>query len=315
MEDFRVQVGWSTHPKRRLLKRKLGADGVLAVYDLWSFCAQSRPDGDLSGMSDLEIACAADYPGDETEFAATLSELGLLDGEPGQYQIHDWATHNPYVNSAAQRSKSARTAALIRHHKEGRHAHPVDGCPLCEAQQTAVRNKTDTSTTHAESCEAHAESDADLCDPHAAAVRPARIRSAPYPSPSPDPDPSPSPTPSPDRAAPVNTERIWENHDIESVNDLQAAVSSWGWVVQFSDAERRKCRELTDTEPIGVDEWRYAKHEVETRQPARPVSYFLGTVRGQRDEAKKPPRRARDSDAMFRPAKPSAAAGGSDDFW
>ena len=58
--DIRLAVGWNRHPKIVKLKRKLGADGVMALVSLLTFCGENRTNGVLSGMDDDDIAIAAD---------------------------------------------------------------------------------------------------------------------------------------------------------------------------------------------------------------------------------------------------------------
>lgn len=113
--DYRVAVGWRTHPKRKLLKGMLGPSAVLAVMDLWEFCATSRTTGDLSGMTAEEIALAADYDGNATEWLNALLSLRLVDpSDAGGVRIHDWAKINPYVAGQTGRSERARRASSKR---------------------------------------------------------------------------------------------------------------------------------------------------------------------------------------------------------
>lgn len=94
-EDYRVRVGWRNHPKRKKLMRMLGPDAVLAVHDLWEFCAESRTDGDLGGLGAEDLALAADYVFDPIEWVEALVEVGLLVGGPGAYRVHDREAHQP----------------------------------------------------------------------------------------------------------------------------------------------------------------------------------------------------------------------------
>lgn len=112
--DYRVEVGWRSHPKRARLRRKLGSRAVLAMMDLWEFCAFHKQDGDLSGMDAAEIAEAAGWRGDAEAFVETLAEIELLDGAPGAYRVHDWAERQPWVVGAKTRSIAARAAAEAR---------------------------------------------------------------------------------------------------------------------------------------------------------------------------------------------------------
>lgn len=146
MEDFRVKTSWRTSRKRKMLKRSLGVDAVLAIQDLWSYCASEREDGDLSGLSNEEIAAEADWDGDADEWIAVLVKLTLLDGAEGTYRIHDWEDHNPYVASGKPRSEAGEIAAHERWHV-GRGEFKA-GCRWCEE----AKNATDASG-NAELCD------------------------------------------------------------------------------------------------------------------------------------------------------------------
>jgi hypothetical protein len=108
MGDYRVSTSWRTHPKRLELERRLGKEAVLAVMDLWSFCAEnpSHSSGDLTGMDDEDIALAADYKLHRapfysvtyandwgsyvdyaTAFVSCLLDLNILEGEHGHYRL------------------------------------------------------------------------------------------------------------------------------------------------------------------------------------------------------------------------------------
>jgi hypothetical protein len=113
--DIRLQVSFRDHPKRIKLERRLGAAGALALIDLLLSVAQSKPDGNLRGWSDEDIAIAARWPGEPKEFVNTLAELRFLDRHDDEsYSIHDWTEHNGYAAGAPERSERARAAARAR---------------------------------------------------------------------------------------------------------------------------------------------------------------------------------------------------------
>ncbi len=82
------------HPKIRRLKNKLGAEGVLALYNLWCFCKEYRKDGHLTGMEGRDISEAADYGGDHETFIKVLVGLRLLDANGGVLTVHGWSKYN-----------------------------------------------------------------------------------------------------------------------------------------------------------------------------------------------------------------------------
>lgn len=133
-DDIRLKTSWRTHPKRVKLQRRLGHAGVTAATDLWLFCGSERTEGDLAGMTAEDIAIAAQWDGDPQRFVDTLVELGLLDGSPNGYSIHDWWEINPYVAGHKQRQVVGYLHALKRWHMEGSHKkNPHQDCPLCHA--------------------------------------------------------------------------------------------------------------------------------------------------------------------------------------
>lgn len=166
MTDFRVDSSWRTHPKRKKLLRRVGPGAVLALEDLWSFCADNRSDGRLTELEldDLELLVEEARPEVSTaELIDAWVGLRLLEhGEDGVLQVHDWADWQPFVVSGPLREAASKAAALTRWHKDGKHSIPHPGCPKCEA---------------------HAEGMRPACDPHAEGN-----------APTPNPIPIPSPT-------------------------------------------------------------------------------------------------------------------------
>lgn len=135
MEDFRVKTSWRTSRKRKMLRASHGVEAVLAIEDLWSYCAAERVDGVLSGLTDEDIAAECDWPiGDAESLVSRLVELRLLDGVSGDYRIHDWHEHNPYVSGGRARSEKAQHAAHARWHKE----QADKDCPLCKPNALAL---------------------------------------------------------------------------------------------------------------------------------------------------------------------------------
>jgi hypothetical protein len=120
--DFRIAFGWRRHWKRKMLRRLLGPQAVLALEDLWADTAENRPGGVLTGMSDAAIEAACDWDGAPGALVAALAhpDLRLLDGEPGAYHLHDWDDHQPWIASAPERKAKAQHAAGVRwgNHKE-----------------------------------------------------------------------------------------------------------------------------------------------------------------------------------------------------
>lgn len=114
--DARISTGLPGHPKAKKLMRRLGqaAGWNLVCLILWT--AANRSDGDLSGMSNEDIELAAEWEGEEGRFVETLASVRFLDGEEGDYALHDWHEHNPWAAGAEARSAKARWNAAKRHH-------------------------------------------------------------------------------------------------------------------------------------------------------------------------------------------------------
>ncbi len=108
--DFRITVGFSTHPKRLLLQSRLGKVAVLALIDLWEHCATQQWNGVLMKYTPKIIARVADWDGDPQEFVDTLCEVGFLDAVEDGYLVHGWLDHNEYCSKVLDRIESARIA-------------------------------------------------------------------------------------------------------------------------------------------------------------------------------------------------------------
>lgn len=117
IQDIRIDVRWRSHPKRAKLAFLLGHDGTGYVLDLWISTAQSKPDGVLRGLDDMDIALMAGWRGRPEDFVSALHATRLLDRLPdGSWALHDWAEHQPWVIGEPARVAKARKAANARHH-------------------------------------------------------------------------------------------------------------------------------------------------------------------------------------------------------
>jgi hypothetical protein len=115
-DDLRIATDLTRHPKTLLLIRRLSDRSFRALLALWGWVADNRPLGDLSGMTDDEIAIAAGWPEDRDagEFVTALASIRWLDGSAGAYQVHDWAEHQPWIVERAARVEKAKRAASAR---------------------------------------------------------------------------------------------------------------------------------------------------------------------------------------------------------
>jgi hypothetical protein len=137
--DFRIKIGFSRHPKTLKLKRRLGADGVLALIALWEYTALNKPDGVLAGMDDEDIALAAGWDGDSEHLMQTLVKVGWLDETPDGYRVHDWEQHNEWAAKAEDRSEYFRDLAAKRKRKGRFSSHGGENsAPQNEAQNDTL---------------------------------------------------------------------------------------------------------------------------------------------------------------------------------
>ena len=116
--DFRVSVDFFTHHKTKKLRRRLGDGAVLALLQLWAYAAKIRTDGSFAGMDAEDIELAAGWEGDPDVFTTTLITIGFLDGEQGEYELHDWAENNPWVAEDEARKERAKKGAAARWAKQ-----------------------------------------------------------------------------------------------------------------------------------------------------------------------------------------------------
>lgn len=109
--DIRLSVGFWQHPKTKKTVKRLGLEGIRSLQVLWLWAAVNKPDGVLSGMDWEDIELAADWQGEEKSFFDEA--MGRwIDETEGDYVLHDWAEHNPYVVEAEDRSDKARFSRL-----------------------------------------------------------------------------------------------------------------------------------------------------------------------------------------------------------
>lgn len=210
--DIRLSVDFLQNIKVRKLKKRLGADGVLALIALWSYCAKNFPDGRLGEYSD-DVEFIADWDGEDGALASALRELGFLDVcEDGTLELHDWTENNPYVADSRERgdtqrlnrlggqnptaARAARDLGLRGVTKEQyyavRHTKNYDEAFLYLQNGRTVAPPSDESgTTVKPSCD---ENDELLT----MVGRSSKDGSTPAPAPVPEPEPEPEPIPVPE---------------------------------------------------------------------------------------------------------------------
>lgn len=114
--DARLSAALPGHPKTKKLIRRCGEAGAWHLVCLILWARVNRPDGDLSGMTAEDIELAVDWRGDPDAFVSALDQVGFLDGQEGEYRLHDWAEHQPWSAGSEARSEKARWAGLCKQH-------------------------------------------------------------------------------------------------------------------------------------------------------------------------------------------------------
>ena len=150
-DDARLSTALPAHPKTKKLIRRLGQASAWNLVCLILWAADSRSDGDLSGMSTEDIELAADWLGEDGAFVHALVEVRFLDGEEGAYKLHDWHEHNPWAAGAEKRSAKARWNAAKRHHG-------VAEADLLVPEYAAIRNASSTDAAQSEQATGNAPS-------------------------------------------------------------------------------------------------------------------------------------------------------------
>lgn len=116
--DIRLSVGFRGHRKIKRLKNRLGADGVLALINLWVGVAISQPTGILEGWDSEDIALESCWDRDAKEFVEVLVDLKLVDvDESGLFSMHNWNKWQSWAIGAEARSLRASKAAKSRWEK------------------------------------------------------------------------------------------------------------------------------------------------------------------------------------------------------
>ena len=188
--DARISVSLPTHPKTKKLKRRLGAEGVLSLVYLFLWASQNKPSGDLSGMSDEDIELAVDWDGDIGLFVSTLSEVGFIDGDEFEREIHDWAEHNPWASGAEMRADRARFAALCKQHGRKKAAEIMPEYAASTVKDAKSCDKESAEQAISTPDSANSTDQAVLDSANSTQV--AGFSSAPSPSPSPSPNQKPA---------------------------------------------------------------------------------------------------------------------------
>lgn len=109
--EYRLYTGFWRNHKTKRLQRELGDAGIVSLLKIWGYACDEKPDGILTGMDASAIEEQGDYLPDDGKLVDMLLKLGFLELHEGNYKIHDWEHHNPYVAARKQRSERNRLNA------------------------------------------------------------------------------------------------------------------------------------------------------------------------------------------------------------
>lgn len=118
--DIRIDVDFVDHPKTKRLMRVAGDGAFWSLVKLFSTVAKVYPKGILSGCNEHDIEDMAGWTGKRGKFFAAITEPNFeyLDYVDGEWVVHDWADHQPWVYNSKERSEIARQNVSKRYHKQ-----------------------------------------------------------------------------------------------------------------------------------------------------------------------------------------------------
>lgn len=106
--DIRLSHKFFSHIKTKRLAKRLGDGAVLGLIKLWTYAAEHFQKGDISELTNDEIAMIAEVDIDPNRFVETLIELRFIDISNGLKKLHEWEKHQPFVYFFEERSRIAR---------------------------------------------------------------------------------------------------------------------------------------------------------------------------------------------------------------
>ncbi len=112
--EIHLATGIPNNPKTRKLVRLLGDHGFACLVRLWCFAGEFKQKGVLLNMDVADIEEQVLWKGDPGDFVATLEDENWLEKDPssGEYSIHQWREHQPWIYYAEERSMVARDNAV-----------------------------------------------------------------------------------------------------------------------------------------------------------------------------------------------------------
>lgn len=118
--DIRIDVDFVDHPKTKRLMRVAGEGAFWSLVKLFSTVAKVYPKGILTGCNEHDIEDMAGWKGKRGRFFVAITEpdFAYLDLIEGEWVVHDWAEHQPWVYNSKERSEIARQNVSKRYNKQ-----------------------------------------------------------------------------------------------------------------------------------------------------------------------------------------------------
>ena len=117
--DYRVPLRYADDTRTQLLLRRVGANGISALYFLWHYTAAHHVSGILNSMNEETIEMAAKWFGKPGTLVPLLLELGWLGQmDNGTYFIPEWRETNSWAANADNRSAIGRLNGMATHYPE-----------------------------------------------------------------------------------------------------------------------------------------------------------------------------------------------------
>lgn len=108
-DDYRLNLDFWDHRKTRMLKKRHGDSGIVSLLRLWQSVARFYPDGVMGNLREEEIEALSDWQKKPGAFFKDIMNIGFLNRDTeGNYIVHNWQLHQPWVAGAPRRAAMAR---------------------------------------------------------------------------------------------------------------------------------------------------------------------------------------------------------------
>lgn len=169
---IKLEIGFFTHIKTKRLRKIIGDPAYWVPIRIWTFCAATQQDGDLSKYTHEEIAEEIGYPPEHADkLVHALVEVGFLDCQP--LRVHEWAEHNKYHTVNADRAAKAAAARWAKNAPSmlGAQNRQIDQKEEKSPTPPKEDKEEDKEESRVASMLKHNEHDAQACSEHARAQR------------------------------------------------------------------------------------------------------------------------------------------------